>query len=111
MSWHKDGLCQPESVRAATAEYFGQQDLTLQWLEECTTLEPGNNHRFETSADLFASWSVFAKSNGEEAGTAKGLAARLRRHGLRQASRKMTGKTYRGWEGATINKAGGYGNE
>jgi len=111
VSWYKGGLCQPESVRAATAEYFGQQDLTRQWLDESTTLEPGNTHRFETSADLFASWSVFAKSNGEEAGTAKGLAARLRRHGLRQASRKMTGKTYRGWEGASINKAGGYGNE
>lgn len=106
IAWRQDGLQQPESVRAATAEYFGQQDLTRQWLEECTRLEPGNNHLFETSADLFRSWSDFAKANGEEAGTSKGLATKLRRHGLRQASRKIGRKTYRGWEGANIHLRG-----
>lgn len=103
VAWRKDGLQRPESVKAATAEYFGQQDLTAQWLDECTRLEPTNNYLFETSADLFRSWSDFAKSNGEDAGSAKGMAARLRRHGLRQASRKISGKTYRGWEGAQLH--------
>lgn len=102
LAWREDDLMQPESVRTATAEYFGQQDLTRQWLEEATRLEPENTHLFETSADLFRSWSDFAKSNGEGPGTAKSLAPRLRRHGLRQASRKISKKTYRGWEGVNL---------
>lgn len=113
LAWQADGLRCPESVKAATNEYFGQQDLTAQWLEECTRLEPGNRSLFETSADLFRSWSDFAKANGEDAGSAKGMAARLRRHGLRQASRKLAGKTYRGWEGAELHlkNSGGQYND
>ncbi|MCB1333274.1 MAG: hypothetical protein KDK26_06380 [Roseivivax sp.] len=108
LAWLDSGLKQPESVRAATAEYFGQQDLTRQWLEECTRLEPGNSYLFEATADLFRSWSDFAKANGEDSGTAKALATRMRRHGLRQSIRKIAGKTYRGWEGASINKPEGW---
>ena len=108
LAWRASGLQQPESVRAATAEYFSQLDLTRQWLDECTTLEPGNGHRFETSKDLFASWSVFAKANGEDTGTAKALATRLRRHGLRQTARRIGTKTYRGWEAASLHTKQGY---
>lgn len=103
VSWLKDGLQRPESVKAATAEYFDSQDLTALWLEECTRLEPSNQYLFETSADLYKSWSNFAKANGEEAGSAKSMVARLRRHGLRQSSKKISNKTYRGWTGAELN--------
>lgn len=103
IAWQQDGLRCPDSVKAATAEYFGQQDLTAQWLEECTRLEPDNRSLFESSANLFRSWSDFAKANGEDAGNAKGMAARLRNHKLRQVSRKISGKTYRGWEGAELH--------
>lgn len=106
LAWQESGLAQPESVRAATEEYFGQQDLTRQWLDECATIEPGNTHRFEASVDLFRSWSDFAKANGEEAGNSKGLAARLRRHGLRQTSKKIAGKTLRGWQFVTLQGQG-----
>jgi putative DNA primase/helicase len=111
--WQRDGLKRPASVMAATAEYFAGQDLTAQWLEECTRLEVGNEHLFETSADLFKSWSDFAKGNGEDAGSAKGMAARLRRHGLRSHAKKIQGKTYRGWIGATLTspQTGGAGND
>jgi putative DNA primase/helicase len=104
LMWHVDGLKRPDSVKAATAEYFAGQDLTAQWLEECTRLEPRNEHLFETSADLFKSWADFAKGNGEETGSAKGMAARLRRHGLRPQAKKIEGKTYRGWQGAELHR-------
>ncbi|MEM1077960.1 MAG: phage/plasmid primase, P4 family [Pseudomonadota bacterium] len=110
LRWQKDGLKRPESVKAATAEYFAGQDLTAQWLDECTRLEPGNEYLFETSADLFKSWSDFAKANGEDAGSAKGMAARLRRHGLRNHARKIQGKTYRGWIGAELTRPDHGGN-
>ncbi|MFQ8432498.1 phage/plasmid primase, P4 family [Amaricoccus sp. W119] len=106
VAWQRSGLAQPESVRAATAEYFGEQDFTAQWLEETCTVEPGNPHRWENTADLFASWSAFAKAAGEEAGSQRGIAARLRRNGLRDHARKIDGKTYRGWSGVTINRKG-----
>lgn len=102
LAWQKDGLKRPDSVREATDEYFEQQDLTRQWLEECTILEPGNRHRFETSADLFSSWENFARANGETPGTLKSLAPKLRRNGLCPRTRKVSGKAYRGWEGASI---------
>lgn len=102
LSWQENGLEPPESVKAATAEYFGSQDLTALWLEECTTLEVDNEMMFETSANLFKSWSDFAKANGEDPGSLKSMATRLRRHGLRSASKKTGGKACRGWTGATV---------
>jgi putative DNA primase/helicase len=104
VAWRRHGLAQPESVRAATAEYFGEQDFTAQWLEETCTVDAGNTARWEHTADLFASWCAFAKAAGEDAGSQKNIAARLRRNGLRPLSRKIEGKTYRGWSGVTINR-------
>jgi putative DNA primase/helicase len=100
--WQTDGLKRPESVVAATEQYFAGQDLTAQWMEECTRVETGNEHLFETSADLFKSWSDFAKSNGEEVGTSKGLGPKLRRHGLRAKAKKIGNKTSRGWVGIEL---------
>jgi putative DNA primase/helicase len=102
IAWQEGGLQRPESVVAATEQYFAGQDLTAQWMEECTRVETGNEHLFETSADLFKSWSDFAKSNGEEVGTSKGLGPKLRRHGLRAKAKKIGNKTYRGWVGIEL---------
>lgn len=100
LTWQRDGLAAPDSVRAATAEYFSEQDLTARWLDEACVCEPGNEYRWETAADLFASWTVFAKTNGEDVGTAKSMAPRLRRHGLQQM-RKAGGT--RCWAGVSIS--------
>jgi putative DNA primase/helicase len=107
VEWLRDGLKQPSSVRAATARYFAEQDLTSRWLEEACTFTPANASRWETGADLFKSWSDFAKANGEEPGSAKNLAARLRRHGLRDGVRWANGRTVRAWEGVEILRASG----
>ncbi len=104
VAWRREGLERPQSVVDATANYFGEQDLVRQWLDDACILEPGNEHRWETSADLFRNWTDYAKSNGEEPGTAKSMAPRLRRQGLRDMPRKISGKTYRGWQGVTINR-------
>ena len=92
-------------MRAATADYFAEQDLTSRWLEEACTLEPANASRWETAADLFKSWSDFAKANGEEPGAAKTLAPRLRRHGLRDGFKWWSGRSVRAWEGVEILRA------
>ena len=48
--WHKNGLLRPERVAAATAAYFGEQDIFGHWLEDECIAEPGNQHRWEPTA-------------------------------------------------------------
>jgi len=77
LDWQKNGLVRPSSVRTATEEYFNSQDLFGQWLEECCELHPGNKHRSETAADLFASWEAFLESHGEKPESSKSLGDKL----------------------------------
>jgi putative DNA primase/helicase len=99
LAWQKSGLTRPDTVRAATEDYFSEQDAIKRWLEETCIVEPGNEHRWEAAADLYRSWAAFARASGEEIGSAKGLAPRLRRHGLRDARHGGV----RAWEGVSIN--------
>lgn len=100
--WLRNGLQQPESVRAATADYFSEQDMVAQWLAEDCTLTPANPTHFETNDELFKSWTDFAHAAGETVGSKKAMAPRLRRHGLRDKSIKVQGKTHRCWIGVQI---------
>lgn len=102
VEWLAHGLQQPESVRSATADYFGEQDMVRRWLDECCTLTPANPTHYETAADLFKSWSDYAKAAGEDVGTSKSMAPRLRRHGLRNEVRKVQGVAARIWIGVEI---------
>ena len=46
LDWQANGLVRPESVKAATEDYFAEQDLIGQWLDEECDIEPGNTHKF-----------------------------------------------------------------
>jgi len=82
LEWQKHGLARPESVTTATADYFTQQDLLGQWIEErCTTA--GTD--WDTPAALFKSWAEFSRLSGEETGTAKAFASALEKRGFRRA--------------------------
>ena len=79
LEWQKFGLARPESVISATDEYFEEQDVFSQWVEErCDT---GRN-RWEQPAPLFRSWSDYAKAAGEDAGTMVGFSNRLKKNGF-----------------------------
>jgi P4 family phage/plasmid primase-like protien len=82
LAWQKGGLQRPKAVLDATAEYFAEQDLLAQWLEECC--ERGKEFG-EASTALFASWRSFAQQRGEDSGTAKWFATTLERQGFRRA--------------------------
>lgn len=82
LEWQTSGLVRPESVIEATEAYFSDQDLFRQWLDDECDVEPDNSHKWETASDLYASWSVYAKAAGEEAGTVKALGPNLLRAGL-----------------------------
>jgi putative DNA primase/helicase len=104
--WQANGLVRPESVLRATADYFYDQDIVGVWLEDEAIVELGNPHRYEKAADLFKSWCAYAKAAGEEPGTAKSFAQHLQRRGLVKTSKKIGGKTYRGWLGVSLERPG-----
>jgi putative DNA primase/helicase len=66
LAWQKEGLSRPQVVIEATEEYFSEQDLVRQWVEECC--EVGRAYT-DTSANLFKSWSGYALASGEKPGT------------------------------------------
>jgi putative DNA primase/helicase len=82
LAWQRDGLQRPQAVLDATAEYFAEQDLLGQWLEECC--EQAVEHG-ESNALLFASWRNFAVGRAEEPRTSKWLGTALERHGFRRS--------------------------
>ena len=102
--WLEAGLTQPTSVQAATEEYFGSQDLFTQWIDDCCTVELGNENRWESAKTLFDSFHVFAESAGEEPGSQRALGAKLGRYGLQNRVRKVGAKTCRTWSGISLDR-------
>jgi putative DNA primase/helicase len=82
LAWQRDGLAPPETVRAATADYFDNQDLFAQWVEEECEACPGDASICDTSTNLFTSWSTFARAAGDHPGTRKSFARLLERRGF-----------------------------
>jgi putative DNA primase/helicase len=108
LAWQREGLAPPETVLAATASYFDNQDLFNQWLEEKCDSEPGNESKTATSAELFTSWSKYAKAAGDLAGSRKSFARLLDRRGF-EPYRQAGG--IRAWKGLRLRPAetfGGY---
>ena len=62
-------LTRPKSVVAATVNYFDDENVFQQWLDEECDVEPGNPWKTTTSAVLFASWSMYAKAAGSLPGS------------------------------------------
>jgi putative DNA primase/helicase len=79
LDWQKHGLVRPDSIVQATEEYFNDQDLFGQWLDECGDVERDNPHKWESAAELFKSWKEYAETAGERPGTTKSLAALVSR--------------------------------
>ena len=101
LSWQKNGLTRPESVIAATSEYFRTQDLFKQWLEDECDVEPGNPHKTGTSAEMYGSWHDYAKKFGEDKpGSLKDFAGSMRNEHIES----IRTKHFRGYRGVRLNK-------
>jgi putative DNA primase/helicase len=104
MDWQRSGLVRPRSVLEATAEYFDDQDLFGQWLEECCRVEPDNRHLTATPKELFEAWCSYAQAAGEQPGTQTALGNSLTKRGLMKDVRKIEGKTTRLWQGIALHR-------
>jgi putative DNA primase/helicase len=81
LAWQRDGLQRPKAVLDATAEYFAEQDVLAQWVEECCNQ---GKDLGDTSASLFSSWRSYAQSRADEPHNAKWFATMLERQGFQR---------------------------
>ena len=59
LDWQQHGLKRPAIVTSATAEYFDEQDLFKQWLDECTEVK--SERMGEPTTRLYQSWKRYAE--------------------------------------------------
>jgi putative DNA primase/helicase len=94
LDWQANGLTRPAVVRDATENYFAEQDMFGQWLDQsCEPAPTGVERKSETSAALFYSWTNFARAAGEEPGSRKAFAERMAQRG-RPCSKDSGGTGY-----------------
>jgi putative DNA primase/helicase len=82
LDWRANRLARPASVVDATAEYFSNQDLVAQWLEDECDAEPGNHYKSEARGTLFASWRAYALRAAETPGSQKSFAEEMEKRGF-----------------------------
>lgn len=82
LAWQERGLADtPACIRVATDQYRADQDLTGQWLDECTTADG----RAEAGTDaIYASYKAWSESNGLRPASNVALGRRLSERGFTQ---------------------------
>jgi putative DNA primase/helicase len=78
IDWQADGLRRPAAVENETAEYFDDQDMMAQWLEEHCTIQEG---QWEYRNKAFESFRRFMKEAGEGDIGTKTFTQAIRRYG------------------------------
>lgn len=75
LAWQALGLAPPASVLEATEQYFAEQDVLKQWLDECTV--DGGPLAVTRTKQLFASWKDWAEERNLKAGSEKSFSEML----------------------------------
>lgn len=96
LEWQCAGLRAPPAVVDATAAYLEAEDATAAWIDDRCERDPS---AWESSAALYGSWTAWAISAGENAGTQRRLSEKLESGGF-QPGRKNGA---RGFFGLRIN--------
>ena len=79
LAWQREGLIPPESVVAATKEYFEAEDALGRWLEEKCNVAKGAR---SLTSELFSDWKQWADASGEFVGTQRRFSDLLLTRGL-----------------------------
>ena len=81
-AWATDGLGTAAVVEDATNEYFAASNLVAIWLDEKAQRHDPATGKYETAADLFASWKAWALAAGHEPGNSTTFGRSLAKAGL-----------------------------
>jgi putative DNA primase/helicase len=84
LEWQAKGLKPPKAVLEATEAYLSAEDAIAAWIDERCERDPRS---WEQSSDLFASWSSWASSAGENGGSSKHLTQTLESRGFTRHKR------------------------
>ena len=106
LDWQENGLVRPQTITAATAEYFDGQDQFGQWLAEECTVRPGDLSSWDTSRNLFENWSAFARAAGVEPGNTTRFGENMGRRGFIRAEKKLDRKATKVWCGLILQRNG-----
>jgi putative DNA primase/helicase len=96
LMWQQTALQRPQVVIDANEEYFGEQDLLQQWIDECCDLRATI---WDTSQNLFSSWSDWMTERGENPRSQKSLTQSLKK---RPGISKSDARTTRGLKGIRV---------
>jgi putative DNA primase/helicase len=91
LDYQENGLIVPETVCKATNEYFDEQDLLGQWVQEKCECGPGKK---ASAAKLYESFKEFAQANGEDCGSMTSFGSMLSQRGFEK--KKSGGIVYIG---------------
>ncbi len=80
--WQREGLGEPEEVKAATAEYRAEMDVLAGFIEERCVTRPGAWAKF---ADLYAEYETWCRESGELAEKKRTFGTRLKERGFSPA--------------------------
>jgi putative DNA primase/helicase len=89
LDWQAQGLRPPPAVIEATAEYFDDEDVFGQWLEECCARDLMAH---ETTRELYAAWSAWAQRCGMSAGSEPKFRGALKARGFAAKREAGTGR-------------------
>lgn len=92
LDYQSRGLAPPARVRAATADYFGVQDVFGAWLAESCEQGPD---KWDPPSRLFASWKRYAEDSRERVGRQAEFTDRMEAAGFSQG-RNAGGRFWRG---------------
>ena len=79
LDWRREGLGEPEEVRAATAQYRTEQDVLAAFLDECCVVRPEAWVRF---ADLYDAYAAWCEKSGEATENKRRFGNRLKERGF-----------------------------
>jgi putative DNA primase/helicase len=81
LEFQRVGLAPPASVTDATSDYLNDEDSIGAWIDECCAKDPA---AFASNANLYASWSAWAKNAGEYGGNQRRFLERLEGRGFQR---------------------------
>jgi phage/plasmid-associated DNA primase len=105
LEWQREGLNPPQTVLAATEEYFEDEDTVGRWIAEACDQRPSGT---ELVSMLFNAWKIWAEAAGEHVGSIRGFSQNLASRGF--AKWRDPGTTQRGYRGIAL-KAGSRSTE